>query len=162
MKAEEAKRLKELEEENKRLKKLLAEAELDKFARIALSGAAYWLLTDRQGSIRDVQDNSTLAIKNTIVYDGWGNISSETDSTFRGRYAWTGRELDTETGLQYNRARYYDPKTSRWLTQDPLGFDAGDSNLYRYASNRPADSYDPWGLKPPDTDRNTERVKRDA
>jgi RHS repeat-associated protein len=33
-----------------------------------------------------------------------------------------GREADSETGLQYNRARYYDPKVGRWLSQDPLGF----------------------------------------
>jgi len=49
------------------------------------------MTTDRQGSVRNVQDNSTLVIKDSIGYDGWGNISSETDSTFRGRYAWMGR-----------------------------------------------------------------------
>src|SRR5262249_27580244 len=59
---------------------------------------------------------------------------------------WTGREYDSETGLQYNRARYYDPKTGRWTSQDPLGFDAGDSNLYRYVRNAPAANPDPSGL----------------
>jgi hypothetical protein len=47
--------------------------------------------------------------------------------------------------LQYNRARYYDPATGRWISQDPLGFDAGDSNLYRYAQNRPPSATDPSG-----------------
>jgi hypothetical protein len=47
--------------------------------------------------------------------------------------------------LQYNRARYYDPATGRWMSQDPLGFDAGDSNLYRYAKNTPANATDPSG-----------------
>ncbi|MBX9660816.1 MAG: hypothetical protein K2X00_19850, partial [Nitrospiraceae bacterium] len=115
------------------------------FARMDASGNAYWLLTDRMGSVRDVID-STGAVKDHINYDGFGNIISETDASFRGRYAWTGRELDAETGLQYNRARYYDPKTGRWTSQDPLGFDAGDSNLYRYASNRFVRSVDPSGL----------------
>src|SRR5207245_11481218 len=74
------------------------------------------------------------------------NGTTETDATYTGRYAWTGRERDAETGLQYNRARYYDPDTGRWLSQDPLGFDAGDSNLYRYVANRPTSDKDPSGL----------------
>lgn len=80
-------------------------------------------------------------------YDGFGNITAETDSNLRGRYAWTGREVDTEIELQYNRARYYDAKTGRWVSQDPLGFDAGDSNLYRYVKNLPTQSTDPTGLQ---------------
>ena len=77
------------------------------------------------------------AVKDSIQYDAFGNIdtSTELDSAYRGRYAWTGRELDVETGLQYNRARYYDSTTGRWISQDPMGFDAGDSNLYRYVKN---------------------------
>src|SRR5262249_46321335 len=47
-----------------------------------------------------------------------------------------------------NRARYYDPTTQRWLSQDPLGFDAGDSNLYRYVNNAPTGATDPSGLQP--------------
>ncbi|HYV37231.1 MAG TPA: RHS repeat-associated core domain-containing protein, partial [Gemmataceae bacterium] len=47
---------------------------------------------------------------------------------------------------QYNRQRYYDPKTGRWMTQDPLGFDAGDSNLYRYVNNDVTNGTDPSGL----------------
>src|ERR1019366_3426819 len=62
-------------------------------------------------------------------------------------YGWTGREVDVETGLQYNRARYYDAATGRWISQDPLGFDAGDSNLYRYVNNGPTDAADPSGLE---------------
>ena len=47
--------------------------------------------------------------------------------------------------LQYNRARYYDASTHRWISQDPLGFDAGDSNLYRYVNNGPTGATDPSG-----------------
>jgi RHS repeat-associated protein len=42
-----------------------------------------------------------------------------------GFRAYTGRELDVETWLQYTRARYYDAFTGRWISEDPLGFDAG-------------------------------------
>jgi uncharacterized protein RhaS with RHS repeats len=40
----------------------------------------------------------------------------------------------------------YDPGTGRWLSQDPLGFEAGDVNLYRYVKNRPTNASDPSGL----------------
>ena len=107
--------------------------------------AAYWALPDHLGSIRKVIDNSGV-VKDAIVYDAFGNIVSETDSTKRGMYSWTGREIDVETGLQYNRARYYDPVTARWISQDPLGFDAGDSNVYRYVNNAVAAKVDPSGM----------------
>jgi RHS repeat-associated protein len=109
------------------------------------SGTGNWSLTDSQGSVRDVIDN-TGAVKDSISYDAFGNITTEYDATYRGRYAWTGRELDIETALQYNRERYYDSTTGRWISQDPLGFDAGDSNLYRYVNNAPTSASDPSGL----------------
>jgi RHS repeat-associated protein len=115
------------------------------FARTQTDGTVAWLLTDRQGSVRQVTDGSGV-LKDTITYDVWGNIISESAPAWGGRYKWTGREVDAETGMQYNRARFYDPRTGRWLSQDPLGFDAGDSNLYRYVSNRPSDQRDPTGL----------------
>jgi RHS repeat-associated protein len=91
-----------------------------------------------------VVDNSSV-VKDTLVYDGFGNITSETSSSFRGRYVWTGRELDTETALQYNRDRYYDSSTGKWMSEDPLGFRAGDSNLYRYVHNKAPNARDPSG-----------------
>ncbi len=106
-----------------------------------------WTLTDFQKSVRTIL-NSTGGVIDSLAYDAFGNIlPGETDATKRGDYAWTGREYDVETGLQYNRARWYDPTTGRWLTQDPLGFDAGDTNLYRYVNNAPTMAVDPSGLE---------------
>ena len=59
--------------------------------------------------------------------------------------AFTGRELDP-TGLYYYRARYYEPGTGRFLSEDPAGFAAGDPNLYRYLGNDPQNGTDPSGL----------------
>ncbi len=117
------------------------------FARMD-GNAPYFYLTDRMGSVRDVIDYNfvTVTVRDSITYDGYGNITAETNSSYRGRYTWTGREFDVVTGLQYNRARYYDPKTGRWTSQDPLGFDAGDSNLYRYVNNDPTEATDPSGM----------------
>ena len=62
------------------------------------------------------------------------------------RYLFTSREFDTATRLQYNRARYYDPSVGRWLSEDPLGFTAGDANVGRYAGNQITAAADPSGL----------------
>ncbi len=119
------------------------------FARIDQSGGTgtgYYYLTDRLGSIREVAAASSGTVLDAISYDGFGRIASETNSSYRGRYAWTGRELDAEIDLQYNRARYYDANTGRWISQDPLGFDAGDGNLYRYVRNKHQSYLDPSGF----------------
>ncbi|MCL6507180.1 MAG: hypothetical protein K6T59_09155 [Bryobacteraceae bacterium] len=51
-----------------------------------------------------------------------------------------------ETGLYYYRARYYDPHTVRFLSEDPIGFAAGDTNLSRYVFNSPLNYTDPSGM----------------
>jgi RHS repeat-associated protein len=90
------------------------------FARMAAGGATAFYLTDRLGSVRDITD-ATGAVQDHLNYDGFGNVLNETNPAFGDRYRYTGREFDVETGLQYNRARYYDPTTGRWSTQDPEG-----------------------------------------
>jgi RHS repeat-associated protein len=80
----------------------------------------------------DEDGSSTLA---EIAYDAFGNIaSSDTPATVDVLFGYTGREYDAETGLNYHRARYYDPNTGRWLSEDPIGT-ADDANLYRYVGN---------------------------
>jgi RHS repeat-associated protein len=60
-------------------------------------------------------------------------------------YAFTGREWDTQTGLYYYRARYYDPKIGRFISEDPIGV-MGGMNFYAYVENRPTLFIDPSGL----------------
>ncbi|HZZ81221.1 MAG TPA: RHS repeat-associated core domain-containing protein, partial [Gemmataceae bacterium] len=110
-------------------------------------GNAFWFLSDHLGSIRTVVDSTGAAV-HAYSYDAFGNVTSVATPNM---YAWTGRELDAETGLQYNRARYYDPTTGRWISLDPMGFDAGDSNLYRYSENDSTNTRDPSGMFYPET-----------
>jgi RHS repeat-associated protein len=83
-------------------------------------------------------------VLNHFVYDSFGNRTATTAADFR--FGYTGRELDGESGLYYYRARYYDPSLGRFISEDPIGFSAGDTNLYRYVSNSPTNFTDPSGL----------------
>jgi RHS repeat-associated protein len=62
-------------------------------------------------------------------------------------FRYTARESDTETGLYYYRARYYDAETGRFLSEDPIGF-GGGKNFYRYGLRDPVNLSDPSGLDP--------------
>jgi RHS repeat-associated protein len=62
--------------------------------------------------------------------------------------SFTGREWDPETGLYYYRARYYDPKIGRFVSEDPIGL-GGGVNFYGYVANNPVRSRDPLGLWSP-------------
>jgi len=57
-----------------------------------------------------------------------------------------GREWDAATGLYHYRARAYDAETGRFLQEDPIGFAAGDLNVYRYVNSNPLSYTDPSGL----------------
>jgi len=58
-----------------------------------------------------------------------------------------GQYYDQETGMSYNRFRYYDPGLHRYVTADPLGL-LGGSNVYLYANDNPVSRYDAFGLAP--------------
>jgi RHS repeat-associated protein len=93
------------------------------------------------------------------VFDGFGNITSETHYNSSGStvtsgqtgyideaFAYTGRLFDKTTGLQNNLNRWYSPSVGRWMSEDPVGFEAGDANLYRYVGNSPTNYNDPEGF----------------
>jgi len=84
-------------------------------------------------------------VASTNIYDSFGKLTSAS-GTILNSYRFTGRELDSETGLYYYRARYYDPNVGRFISEDPIGFDGG-ANFYRYVDNRPNRFSDPFGLE---------------
>jgi RHS repeat-associated protein len=60
-------------------------------------------------------------------------------------YSFTGREHDSETGLYFYRARYYDAEAGRFISEDPAGLKDG-VNPFIYVKNRPIMLVDPFGL----------------
>ncbi|MFN6106523.1 MAG: RHS repeat-associated core domain-containing protein, partial [Planctomycetaceae bacterium] len=68
------------------------------------------------------------------------------NSQFQPWFAYTGREWDPAAGLYFYRARWYDPRAGRFLSEDPLGFAAGDVNLNRYVGNGATLWVDPSGV----------------
>ncbi len=82
----------------------------------------------------------------SISYGAFGNTLTTTGSS-PNRLKYTGRE-DDGTGLYYYRARYYDPQIGRFISEDPMGFGAGDVNFYQYTSNNPVNANDPSGNCP--------------
>ncbi|HFD9496729.1 TPA: DUF4329 domain-containing protein, partial [Salmonella enterica] len=78
-------------------------------------------------------------------YDAWGNVLREINPHKLAQLLrLPGQQYDEETGLYYNRHRYYDPLQGRYITQDPIG-GAGGWNLYQYPLN-PVSKIDPLGL----------------
>jgi RHS repeat-associated protein len=113
-------------------------------ARTGPAASPVWYLTDRLGSVIDaVKTNGTPLYSQYFTAFG---ASQGTVGTGSDRFGFTGRETDPVSGLQYNRARYYDAAIARWTQEDPIAFAGGDSNLYRYVGNSPTNATDPYGL----------------
>src|SRR5882762_9234439 len=79
--------------------------------------------------------NSAGALANTYTYDSFGKLTAST-GTITNPFQYTGREFDSETGIYYYRARYFDPSSGRFLSQDPIRF-GGGVNYYAYTRNNP-------------------------
>ena len=75
-------------------------------------------------------------------------------------YMFNGRRLDPETGLYYYRARYYDPQSGRFISEDPLGFASKGVNLYEYVSANPINFVDPSGLQDGDLEKVREQFQK--
>src|SRR5262245_44812866 len=82
-------------------------------------GPTYWALPDHLGTTRDWIDNDGEIVDHAI-FDSYGNRTNP--DNFGADFSWTGRWRDPLTGLQWNRARWYNPAIQRWMSEDPIGF----------------------------------------
>ena len=89
---------------------------------------------DHLGTPRELTNN-----KGDIVwkarYKTWGNVALKECEEIENNIRFQGQYFDEETGLHYNRHRYYNPDTGQFISQDPIGL-LGGVNNYQYAPNK--------------------------
>jgi RHS repeat-associated protein len=117
----------------------------DDFTPLAkkVGAEVYMVLCDHQGMPRRLiaADGS---IAWSAQFSAWGRTTAQQHSQTSCNVRFPGQWLDEESGLFYNRFRYYDPRWGRYLTPDPVGLFA-DINPYRYCP-APTAWTDPFGL----------------
>ena len=97
---------------------------------------------DQLGSVRALTKAAGTPI-NTYNYDAYGNRTTSTGTVYNP-FGYTGEYTDSESGMVYLRARYYDPSTQPFVTVDPAVTQTGQS--YTYAAGSPTNLSDPSGL----------------
>jgi RHS repeat-associated protein len=100
-----------------------------------------YLHADGLGSIVG-QTGANGVLVDSFSYDSWGQSQTGTPSPF----GFAAREWDADARLHYNRARYYDPASGRFINEDPARL-WGGLNLYRYVDDNPQTFTDPSGLQ---------------
>jgi RHS repeat-associated protein len=110
--------------------------------------ALVWYQCDHLGTPQELTDSQG-RFAWTSVSKAWGRVTEQRSDWarqhgVRNPIRFQGQYHDHETGLHYNRYRYYDPEVGRFISQDPIGL-AGGLNVYQYAPN-PVQWIDPLGL----------------
>jgi len=121
---------------------------IDEPLALLRSSTTSYYQVDGLGSVTSLS-NGAGSLAQTYGYDSFGKQLTSTGS-LTNPFQFAARESDSETGLFYNRARYYDPSAGRFLSEDPLGFLSGDVNFYAYVQNDSTSLTDPDGLSPQD------------
>lgn len=110
------------------------------------SGATSYYEQDDLSSVTSLS-NGAGSLAQTYTFDSFGNQTASSGS-LTNPFRFAGREFDTESSLYFMRARYFDPVTGRFISEDPN--DAGslydDMNRYVYTENNPTNWTDPLGL----------------
>ena len=105
----------------------------------------YYYHPDHLGSSSYITDREGRITQHT-EYIAFGEVLFEEHSTSTTMpYLFNGKELDSETGLYYYGARYYDPRVSLWLNVDPLAEKYPNISPYTYVANNPINAIDPDG-----------------
>lgn len=130
-------------------------AEIGAAVALELNHETYIPIHDIHGNIASLLNSSGNTIETYLytafgeeqIYDSYGNQLLK--STVSNLWRFSSKRHDSETGFIYFGRRYYSPNIGRWVTPDPIGFDAGP-NLYAYVNNNPLTRIDPYGLVPGD------------
>ncbi|MBY0087951.1 RHS repeat domain-containing protein [Brevibacillus brevis] len=105
-----------------------------------------YYLGDSLGNVKKIVDRNGQVL-NTYEYDIWGNVVAKSES-MENPFMYTGEIYDSETGLYYLRARYYDPSVGRFISEDAYKGAVDNPltlNRYTYVENNPLRYTDPSG-----------------
>jgi RHS repeat-associated protein len=108
-------------------------------------GQYYFYHNDHLGTPQKLASASG-AIGWSATYHAFGKATVGANSTVANNLRFPGQYYDQETGLHYNWNRFYDPKTGRYITADPIGLKGG-INYYLFANGNPINKKDPKGLE---------------
>lgn len=104
----------------------------------------YSIVADYQGVPQSMFDDNGVAVWSAEM-GIWGDLRNLQYDQQTCPFRWPGQYHDEETGLYYNRFRYYDPNAGQYISQDPIRLHSGVYDLYRYVGD-PTAEYDPLGL----------------
>jgi RHS repeat-associated protein len=108
----------------------------------------YYYTTDQIGSTRIVADQNGVVVY-AVAHDPYGGIQQTWESGYDPALKFSGKERDTESGLDYFGGRYYDHTLYRFLSVDPVvlagALDQKRWNLYAYCGGNPSNYVDPDG-----------------
>jgi RHS repeat-associated protein len=108
-------------------------------AKVDQAGVASYYHLDGLDSVSKLTNGSGVVVQ-SVAYDAWGNFDGASPGS---GLAFNSREWDGETELYYYRARYLDPRTGRFLSEDPV---PTLTSLYMYARGNPTSRVDPTGM----------------
>ena len=108
----------------------------ESFVPVAMikEGRSYSILTDQLGTPTEAYDAEGNEVWSRVL-DMDGNVIEETGNKGMVPFLFQGQYYDRETGLAYNRFRYYSPKMGMYVSQDPIGLAGGILNLYGYVDD---------------------------
>lgn len=107
-------------------------------------GSVYRLVTDHLGSVRLVVDTATGTVAQWAKYDEWGVVTVDSGAGFQP-FGFAGGIGEPSSSLVRFGARDYDPRTARWTSKEPLGFEGGSAQFYEYSAGDPVNQIDPTG-----------------
>jgi RHS repeat-associated protein len=121
-----------------------------RIAQRTSSGTVYFYYADTLGTIHTITNGTgTACYDATFTPYGQEMLNPNISQTCSSNYKFTGYEYDSETGLYYAKARYYNPRLGRFMSTDPLAGSTSypqSQNRYAYVTNVPSCFTDPNGL----------------
>ncbi|WP_425111093.1 RHS repeat-associated core domain-containing protein [Burkholderia anthina] len=106
-------------------------------------GAAWHYVTDHLGTPQELYDEQREVVWAADL-SAYGRMARRLALAVDNPIRFPGQYYDRESGLHYNRFRYYDPMVGRYINQDPIGL-MGGLNHYSYADGDPINRIDPNG-----------------